>query len=369
MEKALKTGMSILLVALMLIPLAQQYLKPLEVKPLSGDIVNVPRPDFTWNAWMKGEYQQQRDIYWKAKFGFQPFFIRLNNQIHYTLYGEIKAKNVIEGQDGYLYEGNYIEAYFGTDYVGEKILAETTAELKELRTFLNTNGSELLIIVAPGKGSFYPEHFPKNWQSIEKSQTNYAAYKRELESAEIPLLDFKAWFEQLRHEVKHPLFPKAGIHWSKYGEYRAADSLLRFIKSNNLANVGSINFKGIQYADENRDGDYDIAEGMNLLCPLATFPMAYPNYSFVGDENNDRVLVIADSYYWGLFNKDLSRKCFGNGQFWFYNEGIFPESFTKDTRTRDLDYKKALLENKLVIIICTDANLSRFPFGVTKCLE
>lgn len=369
MEKALKFCMSVLLIGLLLIPLVQQYLKPVEVKPLSGDVVSANRPDFSWDKWMSGEYQHQRDEYWKSHFGFQPFFIRLNNQIHYSIYDEIKAKSVIEGKEGYLYEGNYIRSYFGKDYVGDEILHETTQELKDLRSFLHANGSELLILLAPGKGSFYPKYFPKNCAKIKKEKTNYEGYKNALAETEIPLLDFKSWFEQLRHEVKHPLFPKGGIHWSKYGEYRAADSLLRYIEANELAQVGSIEFKGIQYSAANKDGDYDIGEGMNLLFPLSTFPMAYPDYEFIDKVKNDRVLVISDSYYWGLFNKGLSRKCFGNGQFWFYNEGVYPESFEKDTRTRDLDYKKALLANKLVIIICTDANLSRFPFGVTKCLE
>lgn len=369
MEKALKLSMSILLVVLLLLPLTQQYLSFSKVKPLSGDIAKVERPDFSWDAWMKGEYQNQRDVYWKANFGFQPFFIRLNNQIHYSIYDEIKAKNVIEGKDGYLYEANYIRAYYGTDYVGDEILHETTQELKALRSFLKANGSELLIILAPGKGSYYPNYFPENCANIRKAKTNYEAYQKELKSAEIPVLDFKAWFEALRTEVKHPLFPKAGIHWSKYGEYRAADSLLSYIKANDLARVGGIAYKGLQYSSVNKDGDYDIGEGMNLLCSLKTFPMAYPNYSFVNAPDNERVLVISDSYYWGLFNRGMSRDCFGNGQFWFYNEGIFPESYEKDTRTRDLDYKKALLENKLVIIISTDANLGRFPFGVTMCLE
>lgn len=369
MEKALKLGMSILLVVLLLLPLTQQYLSFSTVKPLSGDIAEVQRPDFTWDSCIKGAYQQQRDEYWKANFGFQPFFIRLNNQVHYSIYNEIKAKNVIEGKNGYLYEANYIRALLGIDFIGNDLVKETTQDLQQLRTFLNANGSELLILLAPGKGSFYPEFIPEEYQKIAKQKTNYEAYLKALASTDIPTLDFKAWFEELKTEVNYPLFPQAGIHWSKYGEYRAADSLLRYINANQLAQVGKTKLKGIHLSNENKDGDYDIGEGMNLLWSLSTFPMAYPDYHFVGDDKADRVLVISDSYYWGLFNRGMSKNCFGNGSFWFYNDGIYPESFESEIRTHDVDYKKELLKNKLVIIVSTDANLYRFPFGVTECFK
>ena len=104
----------------------------------------------------------------------------------------------------------------------------------------------------------------------------------------------------MKGKSKYPLFPKCGIHWSKYGEYLAADSLIKFIRQYQLANVGGVEFEKVEMSATNNDGDYDIGEGMNLLFSLDTYPMAYPVYQFdsLNCEKNDRVLVISDSYYW-----------------------------------------------------------------------
>lgn len=353
----------------MSLPMFQHWLNFADVRPLVGDIQKVETPKLTKDSWFDASFQANTDEFLKQNYGFQPLFIRTNNQMLFSLFREIKANNVILGKEDYLYEGNYIKAYFGEDYIGQDSISRITGNLLRLRDSLRVSGSDLLIILAPGKGSYFPEYFPASYNSSQRGTTNHTVLSKQLQEKEIHTLDFKRWFETLKGKSKYPLYGKGGIHWSKYGEYLAADSLLKYIRTNQLASVGSIDFRGVHKQTQNKDGDYDIGEGMNLLFELDTYPMGYPDYNFVppASGNVDRTVVISDSYYWQLFNKGMSDKCFGGGQFWYYNEAVFPDSYEKSLFTADFeDYLKELRKNKLVILISTDANLFKFPFGVTN---
>lgn len=368
-KRRLKISLSVSIMLLMSFPLLQQWLNIIEVKPLHGDIQQVKTPTLTKDSWFDASFQSDADVFLKQNYGFQPFFIRTNNQILFSLFREIKANNVILGKEDYLYEGNYIKAYFGDDFVGKDSISIITNDLLRLRDSLRVSGSDLLIILAPGKGSYFPEYFPSEYDHSQKGITNFEILLKQLEEKEIHTLDFKSWFEEMKGKSAYPLYGKGGIHWSKYGEYLAADSMLKYISSNTLARIGSISYNGTQKQKHNKDGDYDIGDGMNLLFDLDTYPMGYPNYNFVAplSGESDRVVVISDSYYWQLFNKGMSDKCFGGGQFWYYNEAVFPDSYQNPLSAADFeDYLEELRKNKLVILISTDANLFKFPFGVTK---
>ena len=116
--------------------------------------------------------------------------------------------------------------------------------------------------------------------------------------------------------------------------------------------------------------DDDIEQGMNLLTDIPDLSMAYPSYKIVNPDSTNvkKVLTVADSYYWGMFNLGLSRDAFNNGEFWYYNEQIYPDSYESPLRVENINFKQKIEENDVIIIICTDANLHKFGFGFIDCL-
>jgi len=358
----------VIILLLMTLPGIQHLSGFFEEKPLHGAITLNPKVEFSVNSWRDGSFQSQTDLFFKDNFGFRSKFVRLNNQLNYSLFGSIAAQGVIQGEDGFLYEENYLKAYYGLDYIGNDAIQESGEKLRFVQEELGKDSIQLLVVLAPGKGSFFPEHFPKEWRKLKKQRTNYQGYVNALRANNVHFLNFKLWFDRLKDNSPYPLFPKAGIHWSKYGEYLAADSLLRYLNNDLGYQFGGVKLKGINVSAENKDGDYDIGEGANLIFTLPTYPMAYPNYEFQNSQQTDKALVVSDSYYWGLFNKGMSQKCFGNGQFWFYNEAIYPDSYTSPISVKDIDILQEVKKNKLVILLSTDANLYRFPFGFIEQL-
>jgi len=146
---------------------------------------------------------------------------------------------------------------------------------------------------------------------------------------------------------------------------RFVDSLLSKVGEIRSAEMPKVVIDEFIVQEENKDGDYDIGDGMNLFFDLPTFPMAYPKFHIEADASlkQQKVLFVADSYYWGMFNYGFSRDLFGDGRFWYYNKAIYPDSYDSPITVQDIDIKAKAEENDVIIILSTDANLYKFAFG------
>lgn len=345
------------------VPLIQYFAEFSYVLPLKGAIVEPEKPQLNLDSLNTGAYQEKFNKYYNEKFGFRSAFIRFHNQLKYNVFNQAQANGVVVGKDDYLFELDYIKAYYGQDYIGMKNIYSNASKLKRIQDTLSKLNKTLVIVLNPGKATFFPEFIPDS-RKVEIGTTNLEVYRKYFRRFNINYLDFNAWFLKLKKHTKYPLYAKGGIHWSKYGEIIAGDSLIKFIEKISKLDYPNIMIQGVDVKKENSNGDFDIGEGMNLIYPTTTYPMAYPKFSLVERQNSiHRTLFVSDSYYWGLFNYGFSQSIFGNGQFWYYNNEVYPENYTKPTHVADLNFKKEILSNDVIVLMSTDANLSRFPFG------
>lgn len=343
----------------------QQHAPFVKITPLFGDIEEVKEPVLNWKNWNNGSYQESAENNLKAKIGFQPLLVRLHNQLDYSLFNKLNTSAVIKGKQGYFYESGYIEAHYGMDYVGEKQIKNTVSKLNELRDSLLAHNIKLLVFIAPGKASFFPEYIPDEYAPYKSEKTNYLEYKRFLSRTKIPVLDAKQWFEAMKTTSPHPLYPKAGIHWSIYGEFLAVDSLVNRIQGFGFPDMPSYQLKRIQISKENLYGDFDLGNALNLLFKVDTYPLAYPDYEVLHPNGKQpKVLVVGDSYYAGLFyNYHLSEKVFGDGDYWYYNRQIFNSKSNGNLAPKDIDMRSRVEEHDVVVLMMTDGNLAKFGFG------
>lgn len=351
---------------LLLLPMLQASLTIFKLEPLKGAIETFEKPDFTFETWKTGEFQKNYEKYLDNNFGFRSTFIRINNQQAYSFYNEAKANGVIIGKENYLFEKNYLKAYLGTDYIGEQAIESQVFKLRKIQDTLQKLNKDLLMIFAPGKGTFFPEYMPDYCAKQKRSKTNYAGYLSAMKSQKINYLDFNQWFLYMKSKSKYPLYGKAGIHWSKYGEYLAADSIIEVIGKMRKTAMTKLVLDKLEVKKTNEQGDYDIGEGMNLFFMMDTYPMAYPTFHYEKPQNKQKapkVLVVSDSYFWGMFNAGISREVFDDGQFWFYNQEIYPDSYESPKNVGDIDIQVEVEKNEVVVLICTDANLFKFAFG------
>ncbi|MDY0280859.1 MAG: hypothetical protein RBR35_09895, partial [Salinivirgaceae bacterium] len=183
-----------LFLALVSFPFVQMLLPIVHVKPLKGAVVNAEMPSFNISSWFNGEYQDEFEKYVNDHIGFRPWFVKVHNQIQFSLFKEATASGVIRGKDDYLYELNYIKAYNGDDFIGSQEIIEKVKNIKWLQDKLSELNKTLLIFIAPGKGCFYPEYFPDKFIKPVTDSTNYKQYIKQLKKYQVNHIDMNSWF-------------------------------------------------------------------------------------------------------------------------------------------------------------------------------
>lgn len=353
------------IIGVLFIPMIQHKFRFFEEKPLHGSFEVSKKPSLTRNSWFSGKYQEQQEQYLGEHTGFYPSWVRFYNQWNYSFFNEATASGVIVGKENYLFEENYILAYYGTDFIGEEKIRETSRQLKLVQDTLRKKGIDLVVLLAPGKASYVPEFIPAKYSSYKKGKTNFEVYRSEFKKQTVSHIDMHTWFGSMKQNTKYPLFSKTGIHWTAYGQFLVVDSLTKFVSNSTKCDIPHFVLERIEVSDVALIDDGDIKHGLNLIYDVQDLILAYPKFhpSREPKKGDPKVLVISDSFYWGLFNSNVSHWLFNEGEFWYYDEQIYPASYEKEVLAKQQDLNKKLEENKVVFIICTDANLSRLGFG------
>ncbi len=332
---------------------------------LGGYFMGAPDPDFTAKSWMDGDYQPSKELWLKENNAYYTGYIRIKNQIDFSYHKIANVRGVIVGKEDFLFEEGYMKGYYGDDFIGEKANATRVEKLRKIEDTLQSMGIELISVLAPGKASFYDEYFPDEYKDKEQKTTNYEVLLREMRKNNVQYLDFKSWFLAEKETAKYPLFPKTGIHWSVYGELMALDSILKYMGSLPHLHVPEMVLKDVHISTKMQKTDQDIEDGMNLLTNIPDLEMAYPTYDlkFKEGEKTSKTLVVADSYYFGIYMSEYSEQVFGNGEFWYYFKQIHPIPEGPNKMVEDIDMIKALEGYDAVILLSTDANMHSFGFG------
>ncbi len=351
------------------LPLIQFYTDYKDVEKLHGYFKIEDRPEFSVNSWLDNSFQDQYDKYFNQKFGFRDDLVRIHNQIDYILFKELNANGVIVGKNEYLYEQNYIKSYLGEDYLGKEKIKSTIKKMDSIYKVLKENQTEMLIIIAPGKGWFYPEFIPDAMMH-EQGPTNYEEYIEELSKTDIPYIDFNDLFIKMKDTSSIVLYPKTGIHWSQGSIPFVLDSIINKAESilnKDLPNI-IVSYPPPRSAADKQDTD--IEKSLNLILPLDIPKMTYPIMSYEKGEHliKPKLIGVADSFFWQFVNNGIIKGPFSDVQFWYYYKQIHATEL-KNLFIKDIDTKKELYDTDIVILMSTDANLYKFPFGFTNALE
>ncbi|MFH1118862.1 MAG: hypothetical protein V1775_03510 [Bacteroidota bacterium] len=348
------------------LPLVQRTVPVFRETPLKG-VYDLPiEPDATIKSWFDGSFQESYNIFAEFSSGLRPLFVRINNQIAFSVFDTAQANGVIIGKNKYLYEINYIKAWKGWDFTGQKNIDEQANKAVFVNKKLREAGKTLLFVFAPGKASFFPEYIPDSYTKKPSGEmTNYEAYLESFRHKNLPLIDFNEWFVRMKDTSSYPLYPKCGIHWSSYGVAIAVDSLIRYLEKDRNINMVDFGWNGFDIPDSLRSPDYDIADGMNLLFTIPHYRMAYPRNWFGSEEGKVKpnAIVVGDSYYWNIFGSGISARLFRDNNFWYYNVEAHNPQWTAPKKTEEINILEAVGNADIIVIMATEANLYRFPYG------
>jgi len=362
-----KNRIQVILLSILLIlfglQLMQYKFKWVKLEPLNGYYVNADMKKFTVKGWFSGEFQEAGDQYLNENFGFRNFFIRLNHQWRFSLFDKAKTQWVTVGKENYLYEENYIKAYYGTDFIGEDSIAQRMDKFKHLQDTLSRLDKQIFIVLAPGKGCYYPEYIPDRFHQ-ERGVANIDVYRKYIEKWDINCIDFHRYFIDNKESSPYPLYPQYGIHWSVYGMCVVFDSIVRYMEQMRDISMPHIYWDEIKISQPN-EMDSDISKAMNLLFPPRSFDMAYPQVLVEDDSGKTKpsLLVIGDSFYGNVWRLRWDYQVCSDYHFWYYNKEIYPETATNWTSTDGIDLLQEILKYNVIFIVSTDANLPNLGWG------
>ncbi|MET3024018.1 alginate O-acetyltransferase AlgX-related protein [Flavobacterium psychrophilum] len=351
------------------LPFLNKYICYRAIHSLEGNVVLREKPSLNKTTWFSGKYQEDFENYINDNIGGRPFFVRVKNQIYYSLFDIIKANGIVDGKDNFLYEKSYIDAYYGKDFLGKDTLHSTVLKIQKLQSLLEKQNKTLIICLAPSKARLYPEFFPSDFLDKETDKTNYDYYKDDLKKEKINFIDFNSLFLKLKKsKCDCPIYPKYGIYWSEYTSGTlATDSLIKYIEAKRNIDMPNLIVASTEKSLTPIGQDFDIGASMNLLVDLKiTTPMCYAKIKWDSDKKlvKPKVLTIGDSYYWGIFITGVPTRSFSLGGFWYYNNQVYSTSNQKfDTTVDKLDLKKQISKNDVIVIMATEPNLSKLGWG------
>ena len=341
-----------------------------EPHPLDGESTKLEMPEMSIESVWNGDCQFGIDEYLRTNFLLRGLAIRTRNEIDYSIFSEQHARSVITGQEGYLFEENYILAALGLDSIPTDSVMDRVDRMSSLS---NASGVPFLVVLAPGKGSYFSEYLPLSFLDNERivEDRMFEVWSR-VSNEKLNVLDLQSHFAEVPN-----VFPKNGIHWCEWVQVEAINLI-----SDALVKILPDSLKPARlvidetYTSFDMEGtDEDIENGLNLWRDLEDLETKYyaTHWEEVPIESKPRVLVMGDSYAWGPVNKGLLSHGYRSSEFWFYNAGVHGPSIEKTGAspqsihgfTTRAEFEKVLSTFDAVVLLSTDANLPRFPFNFT----
>ena len=336
----------------------------IRVKPLAGVVAEKSWPGFSLETVSNQQFQDYIADHTGYNFGFRPDFVRINNQLYFSLFRQSPYPNLVIGKDNYLYERPYIESYYGENFLGEESIDSSLMKLNAVRSFMRENGTEIIVVIAPNKADYFNEYIP-GYLVENKRTSNYDYYRKRLEEGGYHVLDANAWFKAMKPVHEYPMMSRSGIHWSVYGSAYLADSLVGFMEQVLDRRLVRFTIDSVEYPQVSLMTDKDLRDLANVFTTDKRRTYAYPvAFSHLPNPDGYKpdIVVIGDSFFWTLYQGYLTN-CLGDISFWYYFHLIYPQVAEKNVTTAEIDVLQHALDSDIVLLVTSTDNLKDFGFG------
>lgn len=365
--EGIKNLLFLIVLVILFIPGIQGRLNLVKEPQLDGAFTKGEKPtfrDFTIEKWADGTFQEEYNQRLEQNIGFRNFFVRIQNQISYSLYGKANAEGVVVGKGDMLFEEDYIREYLGMYYVGDTVWEKKAARLKAVQDTLARLNKKLLVVFEPDKASIFPELIPAEYANIKKKLSNYDKLKGELQAYGVNILDINQYFKTLKGKTEYPLFGQCGTHWSYYGATLAADSTLKFIEKWTGKDLPDMRITENRVYSVPRHPDYDIGLAMNLFFMIPHPKTADPILKFdhSGNKSKPGVLVVGDSFFFNWLNNRIPENTFNDCEFWYYNKKIVRSDGVPAGVASERNLYEEIMKRDIIMIMITGRFMHAFAW-------
>jgi hypothetical protein len=224
--------------------------------------------------------------------------------LRYRTLGDLGAK-ALAGNDGWLFYRP------GVDFLvqpwsgaGEGAPVDPLPAITAFRDELQARGVELLVVVAPGKASIYPDRLsPRMNEGAGDVSRHTHAFQERLAEAGVPFVDLHAAFAAARSDADAPpLYLARDTHWSPEGLRIAAAAVADRIRAEGWVMPGATDYQE-QRVEVAREGDVlrmTESDWLEALYPPESAVCASVVDTATGemyrDHEDSPVLVLGDSF-------------------------------------------------------------------------
>ena len=302
---------------------------------LAGITISEKRPQLTIDSWMSGQYQIQFTRWFSQRFGLREIFVRLNNQIFYSLFDKsyMYDQKIIVGKKKQLYERAYIDDY--TKHIFPMTPAQMNSlveQIAEIQNLFKKHGVAFLVLITPSKAYTYPEYIPDSFfYNPISQQRNYDLILPLLEHYKVNYIDGQKITLQAKSTEIYPLFCQGGIHWNYLCAYYTIAKLITTIEALTEKDLPHIQCSKVQVDTNPTGSDKDLATLLNLAIPPTCYISPHPVFTAMesrgGNKNN--LVFVGGSFIFVMADILWVNKIFNQIDFYCYyktNHFVYPEN-------------------------------------------
>ena len=262
-----------------------------------------PAPRARLADWFDGSFQSAADEWWKERFGLRFFFVKLDNQINWSLFGRpFKAglATLAVGPNDWLFEFMYISAYCSLKpQTPDEQMREEFQLIRDFQDAMDARGIPFVVMISPSKAAVYPNEIPTG--HCEPHPGGGVDYDGALPIMKELGIRFVDGFEITRQSKalwpQITLFTQGGSHWNNLGAFYTANALLDAARPLADRPIPALVLDDVKIDNNPVGPDKDLVNFLNIFFPDTDFPTAHPEVSMPGAEDDKlRMRLIGTSF-------------------------------------------------------------------------
>lgn len=239
-------------------------------------------PEFSFAAIREGRFQRAVATLVGESLPMRPYLIRLNNQIVFSLFGEVNAPGLLIGGRQQLIETAYLAEYCGrTDNLADTLANRMIPILQDIQHYYKSRGGIFLYVITPSKAAHLPEDFLGRFDCPSTPEARTAMiprYAARLREAGIALFDAATFTHELKGKYPVEMFPRGGIHWNEIGVARASQEIVSAINQQTGRETLPPFTFDYTVGGPPTGSDRDLADLLNVIVPPLGYPVAKVGY-------------------------------------------------------------------------------------------
>lgn len=158
-------------------------------------------------------------------FAFRNEVVTAASEITTHLFGVSSADNVVYGKDGWLFYGDSLDDFQGTNQLNGRQLFDIAHSAKLVQDYCDGQGVSFAFAIAPNKNTLYGQYMPYYYQNTKVERTSYERIKKYLKQQGVNYVDLEKLFDAQDGVLYH----QRDSHWNNLGAALVANDLMNHL--------------------------------------------------------------------------------------------------------------------------------------------